>query len=255
MTGKSVYFDKEDPNVPYYRSKSVDYSKEFTLTFEPVVNEQNVINVTYTGRARSSNMRASHRSRRSRRGSGIVQKRVRSVPPHMRDEYTFNDLTTRIYQQIQKVYGEPDADEKHKQFFLTLAQIQSDHIRMKNMKITGDDRKFLEKMFSEVQNLKRETGRILRNSTKRYSTQFEQPSPVNAKLLNLPRGSREENFLKELPRSREKLRLKPLKAGYVRDRRTYQYGGYGEYDRHSRRRTPSYMDQYQVAKGWLHNSY
>jgi hypothetical protein len=172
----------------------------------------------------------------------------------MRDEYAFDDLTTRIYQQIQKVYGEPDSDEKHKQFYLMLAQIQSDHLCMKKMKITGDDRKFLEKMFSEVQNLKRETGRILRISTKRYSTQFEQPSPVNAKLLRLPRGSREENFLKGLPRSREKLRLKPLKASHIGKRRANQYGGCAEYDRYSRRSTSNYMEQYQVAKGSLQNS-
>ncbi|XP_053406637.1 uncharacterized protein LOC128559343 [Mercenaria mercenaria] len=254
--GRSVYFNKDDPTIPYYRSKSVDGSRVSSAPFDPVVNEKDVIRLTYTGSVSRENSMShtSIGSRRgsfsSRRGSGIVQKKVDSVVPHMRGSYTFDDLQTRIYQQIYKIYGEPDTDLKNKQFFLTLAQMQSEHFRMKHMKLTKSDRQFLENMFQEVKNLKKETGKILRNSEHRYSTQFEHPSPVNEKVRRLPRGRQSESFLTKLPRTREKLRLKPIRHRVPHKRGTYygQYKNYEQYEKYSRQDFNRHSDHFQRAK-------
>jgi hypothetical protein len=170
----------------------------------------------------------------------------------MRRSYTFDDLQTRIYQQIHKTYGEPDADLKNKQFFLTLAQMQSDHYRMKKMKLNESDRNFLEKMFEEMKYIQKETGKILQNSGKRYSTQFEQPSPVNDKLRSLPKGNQHETFLKRVPRQKEKLKLKPLRnPGVHRTRETgYRYANsYDQYENYKRRDLNKSSSHYQRAKG------
>ena len=245
----------DDLRVPYYRSKSLDGSDSSLSTFDPVVNEKDIIRLTYTGSTsrRNSVSRSSQGSRRgsvsSRRGSGIVQKTVGSVVPHMRGSYTFDDLQTRIYQQIHKTYGEPDGDLKNKQFFSTLAQMQSDHFRMKRMKLNKSDRNFLEKMFEEMKNIKKETGKILKNSGKRYSTQFEQPSPVNDKLRSLPKGSQHETFLKKMPRTKENLKLRPLRRAGVPSRRELGYKYANNYDQYESYNRRDIKTQYQKAKG------
>lgn len=257
FVGHSVYFNDDDPAIPYYRSKSVESFRRKSATFGPVVNEKDVISLTYTGRLSRENTGDSRLgctsvSRRcsvsSRRGSGIVQKKVESVVPHMRRNYDFDDLQTRIYQQIQKIYGEPDADIKNKQFFLTLAQIQSEHVRMKHLKMSKSDRMFLEKMFEEMTNIKKETGKILRNSTTRYSTQFEYPSPVNDKVRRLPKGRQDDNFLTKMPKTRERFILKPIRHSVLtRDHRHYKR--YDQYENSNQRFHDKQIDQFQKVKG------
>ncbi|KAL4231713.1 hypothetical protein ACF0H5_009289 [Mactra antiquata] len=232
--GRSVY--SGDNNVPYYRSRSVDRINFKTKSFVPITNEHDVINVTYTGRTSRENSSVSmtrgnsRGSVHGRRGSGIVLKKVESVVPHLRDSYEFDDLQTRIYQQIQKLYGQPDADVKHKQFFSTLDKIQADHKRINKMKISDTDKKFLDKMFQAFQQLKAETGKILKNTTRRYSQTNKQAGSLNQKLLMLPPSRKNEDFLHKLPKTKEKLKLKPLKTDSLKKPQFLRYRSFNKYD-------------------------
>lgn len=212
VSGKSVYFDESGSPVPYYRSKSVDRISSYSLTHEPIVNEHDVIYLTYVGttsRPTSAESRKSRARSRSRRGSGIIQKRVETVPPHRRNSFNFDELHHRINEQIHDTYGRADVDVKQKEFFQTLALIQLEHNKMKRLNMSKSDRKFLEKTFEQVKNLKSETNKVLKDANKKYESQFESQSP-NREIHRLTKRKPLDDVFLQRQRTRGRLKLKPL---------------------------------------------
>lgn len=211
VAGKLDYTPASD-TVPYYRSKSLDRGRSFSRSHEPITNEHDIIYLTYIGRSSRPTSAESRKSRarsRSRRGSGIVQKKVESIPPHRRNSFTFDDLHHRIAEQIQETYGRSDVDVKQKQFFQTLALIQMEHHKMKKLNMSKSDREFLEKTFEEVKSLKSETNKMLRDANRKYESQYESPSP-NKDVRRLTNRKPLDDMFLQRQRTRGRLKLKPL---------------------------------------------
>ncbi|XP_052770922.1 uncharacterized protein LOC128210611 [Mya arenaria] len=209
--GRGIYFEENGEQIPYYRSRSVEQGKRNSTTYRPVTNEDDIINITYTGRASRPTSRESSYSRSSRRRrNSLVQKKVESVRPSDRTSYDFGDLQARIYQEIQNTYGAPDSDAKHKQFFLTLAVMQKEHNNLKRLKLSSSDKALLQKSFDEMKTLKKETNSILVESKKRTSPQ-SRPLSINSKLQSLMKKTPKEDYYLRRERSKERLRLKPLR--------------------------------------------
>ena len=244
VSGKSVFHENSGPAVPYYRSKSVDRGREisFSSTHEPIVNEHDVIYLTYVGKSARPTSAESRKSRaRSRRGSGIVQKTVESVPPSRRASFTFDELHYKIIDQIKDTYGRSDVDVKQQQFFQSLALIQMEHNKINRLDMSKSDRKFLEKTFEEVKSLKSETNKMLKDVNRRYETQYESPSP-HKDIPRVPNRKPLDDIYLQRQRTRGRLKLKPLGVG----NRNVEMDKVVSHDFYTRRRNADY--RYDVHK-------
>ncbi|KAH3787660.1 hypothetical protein DPMN_165787 [Dreissena polymorpha] len=225
--GKSIYFEEDGLNIPNYRSKSVDRHRREIPTFTPVTNEDDIISYTYTGRESrpmsEESVYSYLRGSTSRRKKGLVQKKVESVPPSSRLSYDFDDLQARIYQQIQKAYGQADSDVKHKQFFLSLAMMQREHNKLKHLNLSKRDRLLLEKSFDEMKSLKEETVRVLSGIEQKQvasakASARSRRSPMEQKLRGLMNRKPKEDPMLTKEKPKEKPRLKPIRpAGEKRE--------------------------------------
>lgn len=177
-------------------------------TYAPVTNEVDVISFTYTGKASRP---TSNTSTYSRKGS-LVQKRVETIKPHRRPSYDFGDLQAQTYQEILAIYGQPGADPRNRDFFLTLAMMQKEHNNLKHLRLSKTDKAMLQKSFDEMKLLKQETNKILKESEKRTSPAPRRSSLIDKKLNALQSRKPKEDYFLPRPRSKEKLRLKPIPA-------------------------------------------
>lgn len=159
------------------------------LTFHPKVTEPKVIHHTYTGVETiswASGRIKSGRRTRSPRKSAVYKRGMSTLPPSQRKSAMLSKLQGVVYQHINKVYGSSPRDNREKQFFEKLAQIQINEMQHRYEKLAEKERKGLEAKFRQRDQLKRLRRKFEDDAWRRFMTQY-----VTSKVVESEYRSRE----------------------------------------------------------------
>ena len=159
------------------------------LTFHPKVNEPKLIHKTYTGIdtvdwivAPDSARSKSGRRPKSRHKN--TYKKVSVIPTYQRKDFMLSRLQGKVYRHISKVYGSSPRDNREKQFYEKLTQIQLEDYRRRYEMLAHNEKKRLESLFRQREQLKQLRKKFEKDAWKRFMTQYVTSKVVESEYSN-----------------------------------------------------------------------
>lgn len=180
----------EEEKIEFFKSRYRMRPEQIReLTFHPKTNEPKIIHKTYTGidvadweLAPDSARLKSGRRPKSRHSNAY--KKVIVVPTYQRKDFMLSRLQGKIYHHISKVYGSSPRDNREKQFFEKLAQIQLEEYRRRYEMLERNERKRLESMFRQREQLKQLRKKFEKDAWRRFMTQYVTSKVVESEHSN-----------------------------------------------------------------------
>ena len=162
--------------APYYRSKSVCSTVDDDGYFRPVVNEQEVINSTYTGDKNIERSRS-----RSSSSVGFARKKVTTVPFSRQESYhrEMTELSKRFV-ETKDVYTERNRDTVANQFYKNLADVKREEYKRASQSSTKQSKQKQKTLLNQIEDLKRLNSKYRRATEQRYNAKFSTYHPTNA---------------------------------------------------------------------------
>ena len=159
------------------------------LTFHPKTNEPKIIHKTYTGidaadwemAPDSARIKSGRRPKSQHKNA---YKKVMVIPTYQRKDFMLSRLQGKIYHHISKVYGSSPRDNREKQFYEKLAQIQLDEYNRRYQMLERNERKRLESLFRQREQLKQLRKKFEKDAWRRFMTQYVTSKVVESEFSN-----------------------------------------------------------------------
>ena len=180
----------EEEKIDFFKSQYRMRPEQIReLTFHPKVNEPKIIHKTYTG-IDTVDWQIAPDSARSKSGKRPksrhrnTYKKVTVVPTYQRKDFLLSRLQGKVYRHISKVYGSSPRDNREKQFYEKLAQIQLEDYRRRFEMLEHNEKKRLESLFRQREQLKQLRKRFEKDAWKRFMTQYVTSKVVESEYSN-----------------------------------------------------------------------
>ena len=180
----------EDEKIEFFKSTYRMKPEQIReLTFHPKTNAPKIIHKTYTGidaadwemAPDSARIKSGRRPKSQHKNS---YKKVMVIPTYQRKDFMLSRLQGKIYHHISKVYGSSPRDNREKQFYEKLAQIQLDEYRRRYEMLERNERKRLESLFRQREQLKQLRKKFEKDAWRRFMTQYVTSKVVEAEFSN-----------------------------------------------------------------------
>ena len=180
----------EEEKIEFFKSEYRMKPEQIReLTFHPRTNEPKIIHKTYTGidaedwtlSVESARIKSGRQTRSNHRNS---YRKITVVPTYQRKDFMLSRLQGKIYRHISKVYGNSPRDNREKQFYEKLAQIQLEEYRRRYEMLEQNERKRLESMFRQREQLKQLRKKFEKDAWKRFMTQYVTSKVVESEYSN-----------------------------------------------------------------------
>ena len=144
--------------------------------FRPIVNEQDVINSTYTGEQDIERSRS-----RSASSVGFAGKTVKTVPLSRRESYQreITELSKR-FRDTKDLYMERNRDTVVNQFYKNLVDVKTEEFKRAARSETKDSKRKQKTLLNQIEDLKRINSKYRRAAEQRYNAKFSTYHPTNA---------------------------------------------------------------------------
>ncbi|KAL4231714.1 hypothetical protein ACF0H5_009290 [Mactra antiquata] len=164
----------DEEKIEYFRDTlkmKPDQIRE--LTFHPKVTEPRLIHHAYTGVETVNWLSGSAKLKpRPKTSKKNVYKKNTVVLPSQKKSVMLTRLQGSVYKHINKVYGVSPRDNREKQFFEKLAQLQLDDMQRRYEKLAEKERVALETKFRQRDQLRRLRKKFEDDSWRRFMTQY-----------------------------------------------------------------------------------
>ena len=180
----------EDEKIEFFKSRYRMKPEQIReLTFHPKTNEPKIIHKTYTGidatdwelAPDSARIKSGRRPKSQHKNA---YKKVMVIPTYQRKDFMLSRLQGKIYRHISKVYGSSPRDNREKQFYEKLTQIQLDEYRRRYEMLERNERKRLESLFRQREQLKQLRKKFEKDAWRRFMTQYVTSKVVEAEYSN-----------------------------------------------------------------------